>query len=392
MDPKRIRTLLGLAEDASDTDVEAALKDRGLTLEQFEAAHKDAPAKAEDAKPAASEAELPVRHGDKPVILAADRTPKLAPGDGGKLVLAMIRAQNGDAEAAKIVQAALSVVVSTDVPGLMPVAHTNEILGGLEQVDRPLHDAFVERPMPDAGMKISSPSWTTKPLGGWVAEAVDIPSNKPEIGTEEDDVLEWAYGVAMSYAVATRSSPDAIETIYRAAVEDYYSDYEQKIADLLMANDQAGVAGDGLGQSIAAFFADEKYRPRLLVVAPDIYGDLIDEEGTLKYSSGTIGGAVDNSETAGTIAGLRVVVSAHLPAGAELVTHPRAIIHRETSPVRLTSNVIGALKVELGVTSFAAFQLNRPNAIHSLTPPAGAPAGQSEAKRTATRGGKAKAK
>ena len=173
----------------------------------------------------------------------------------------------------------------------------------------------------------------------------------------------------MSYAVATRSSPDAIETIFRAAVEDYYSDYEQKIADLLMANDQAGAAAPGVGAAIAAFFADERYRPRLLVVAPDIYGDLIDEEGTLKYSSGTIGGSVDNSDSAGSIAGLGVVVSAHLPAGAELVTHPRAIIHRETNPIRLTVAVIGALKVELGVTAFAAFQLNRPTrSTRSLRP------------------------
>ena len=221
-------------------------------------------------------------------------------------------------------------------------------------------------------MTFSKPKWTTKPAGGWVAELADIASNKPDIDAQSVTVLEWAYGVALSYAVATRSSPDALESIYREAVKDYYSDVEQKIADALMAVDQPCGVGAGIGAGIAAFYGDERQPPQLLVCAPDIYGDLVDVVDTVPtYATGSVSGA----SLTGTIAGLEVVVSPHLPAGTELITARGVVELRETSPVRLTANVIGALKVELGVTAFAAIDTERPNAVHSLTPAAGAPVG-----------------
>lgn len=299
---------------------------------------------------------------------------------GGELVLSMVRAQTGDKRAARMVEAVLAEIASTDVPGLVPPAYTTDILGELPTV-RPLADRVAaKRPMPATGMTFTKPKWVTKPSGGWVAELADIPSNAPDIDSQDVTVLEWAYGIAMSYAVATRSSPDAIESIFRAAVADYYSDVEQKIADALMSTDQPGGVGAGVGSAIAAFYGDEKTGPDLLVVAPDIYGDLVDAIDTVPtYSAGEVSGA----KLTGTIAGLEVVVSGHLPAGAELVTARGAIELRETSPVRLTANVIGALKVELAATAFASFDVERPNAVHSLTPAAGMEAGESVAKATA---------
>lgn len=306
---------------------------------------------------------------------------------GGELVIAMMLAARGDQNAQRTVEAALSVIDSTDVPGLMPPAYVGSILGE-PTTNRPLADRVaVRRPLPATGMSFTKPKWDTLPEGGWVAENAAIPSNAAGIGTQDVTVLEWAWGIAMSYAVATRSSPDAIESLYRAAVASYYRDVEQKIADLLMANDQATAAGAGIGVGIANYFGDVDDAPDLLVVSPDIYGDLVDVADTVPtYSSGSVTGATMQ----GQIAGLEIVVSPKLPAGTELVTKRGVIELRESSPVRLTANVIGALQVELGVTAFATFDLEIPNGIHSLTPPAGSPSGsarKSEAKRTS---GKAK--
>lgn len=307
---------------------------------------------------------------------------------GGELVLAMVAAQGGDRKAARLVEAVLSEIESTDVPGLMPAAYVSDVIGGSLPAIRPLADRVaVKRPLPATGMQFAKPAWDTKPAGGWVAELAATPSNAPVIDSNDVTILEWAYGVAMSYAVATRSSPDAIEAIFREAVKDYYSDVEQKIADALMAVDQASAAGAGIGAGIAAFYGDELEGPNLLVVAPDIYGDLVDVIDTVPtYSSGAVSGAT----MTGTIAGLEVVVSPHLPAGTELITTRGVVELRESDPVRLTANVIGALKVELGVTAFAAFDTERPNAVHSLTPAAGAPAGTSEAKRTSSKSSSSK--
>lgn len=387
MDPTRLRSLLGLAADATDEQVAEALASRNLTQEQFEAAHPAEETAAEEtaAEEPAAEAELPVQHGRRPTILAsAARGSEVEPGAPGRFVQAMLAlgANPADTSARRIVEAALATVISTDVPGLMPPAYTAAIVGELPS-SRPLADSVaVRRPMPETGMKLTKPKWVTKPAGGWradvpgVGETAEIATNTPEVDPYDVSIMEWAYGVSLSNIVARRSSPDAIEAIYRLAVADYYSDVEQKIADALMANDQAGAAGGGIGGGFAGFFGDEKQAPDLLVVSPDIFGDLINAEGFLMYAGGSVA-----ATGRGSIAGLDVVVSGHLPAGTELVTARGVVELRESSPIRLTANVIGALMVELGVSAFTSIDVERPNAIHSLTPPAGI-SGGSETRRT----------
>lgn len=390
MDPKKLRELLGLAEDATDDQVAEALKSRDLTREQFEAAHKDSgsPEPKPEPKPEPVQPELPaeqeiaVVHG-RPVMLARKAEPKpKKPGELGALVQAMLLAQNGDREAAKIVSAALSVIDSTDVPGLMPKSYVGSVLGSVT-IERALADRVaVRRPLPDVGMAFTKPKWTTLPDGGWVAENAATPSNAPEIGTGDVTILEWAYGVAMSYAVATRSSPDAIESIFRAAVQDYYADVEQKIADTIMGADSPTAAGATMGEGIAAYYTavgKKAPKPNVLLVATDVYGDLFDALVMVPVVQGAAGVSAD---LGGTIGGLEVVVSPFLPDGTEIITTRGAIELRESTPVRLTANVIGALQVELGVTAFASFDVEIPGGFITLTPPAGA-AGTSTAKRTA---------
>jgi HK97 family phage major capsid protein len=380
MDPKNLRERLGLPEDATDEQVEQKLAE--LTKEpEAEPKQEPAPAPKQEPIPEA-EQEIAVVHG-RPVMLARKAEPQAKrPGELGALVQAMLLAQNGDREAAKIVQAALSVIDSTDVPGLMPKSYVGAVLGSVT-IERALADRVaIRRPLPSVGMAFTKPKWTTLPDGGWVAENDPTPSNAPEIGTGDVAILEWAYGVAMSYAVATRSSPDAIESIFRAAVQDYYADVEQKIADTIAANDSPTGAGATLGEGIAAYYAavgKKAPKPNVLLVATDVYGDLFDALVMVPVTQGTTG--VD-ANLGGTIGGLEVVVSPFLVAGTEIVTTRGAIELRETDPVRLTANVIGALQVELGVTAFASFDVEIPGGFITLTPPAGA-AGTSTAKRTA---------
>jgi HK97 family phage major capsid protein len=312
---------------------------------------------------AARARELPVIHAGRP----RDRV-----CSGSELVIHMVRAAGGDRQSARVVEAALSPIASAGVPGLMPPSYVGDILGTTPQ-PRPLADRVaVRRPLPSVGMMFSKPKWTTKPAGGWVAENAATPSNAPAIGKQDVNVLEWAYGVSMSYAVATRSSPDAIETIFREAVKDYYSDAEQKIADLLMANDVPGAVGDKTGDAIAAYYVATKTPPNLLVLSPDVYATLIDSVTTVPTYWDASGAGVSANLT-GSIAGLEIVVSPHLPAATELITARGVVELREDTPVRLTVNVIGALAVELGVTTFATFDLEGvAGSIASITPPAGA--------------------
>jgi hypothetical protein len=246
-----------------------------------------------------------------------------------------------------------------DNPGVMPDTITNDLLGELPDA-RPLADLCRRAALPASGMTIRKPVWTVKPNGGWmVDDAADAPTNTPKIGLHDAAVIQWAYAFRTSQAVAERSSPDFIEAVFRNAVLDYHADVEAKIAAMLAL--EIGV-GTTIGGAVAQVYADTGRVADVLVLAPDAFGDLLDAAGTAagRFSSGSAsagGGAMR-----GNIYGLGVVVSGSLAAGTAFVGVSGAIDFRESQPIRLSANVIGAMQVELGITSFAMFDQELPNA------------------------------
>jgi hypothetical protein len=292
-----------------------------------------------------------------PLVLAADRD--RMPGVSlDAYVGALVRAARGDQSAATIIAAVGPPSFVADNPGVLPPAYTTEILGDLPDI-RALVGICAVRAMPASGMLIRKPTWTTHPAGGWMADdTVPAATNTPRIGLKDVPVRQWAYAFATSQAVAERSSPDFIEAVYRGAIQDYHVDVEAEIAALIVA-DATGTAGS-IGAGVGSIYTSTGRSADLLLCSPDMFGALLDEQGFQRFSSGSAGAGPAGIR--GNIFGLDVVVSGALPAASLIVGVKNAIEFRETQPIRLSANVVGAMQIELGVTCFASFDQELPNA------------------------------
>lgn len=294
----------------------------------------------------------------RPVIRAERRArPRMRPGE---LVQTMVRAERGDGGAQRLLTAALTAVDTSDVPGLLPPSYTSDLLGTID-ADRTLAETFRSAPpLPGTGMAVTKPKWTTLPDGNWVVDGQATPSNAIAIGTQEAFVEQWAFGVLVSYAALERSTPDFAEAIYREAINDYYADVERKIHDELIG--ALGTLTATVGEAVAAFVNARHSRPNVLLVSGDVYGDYIDATGP-GYPLYTTGNVDASGRVAEYIAGLRLVLAPFLGPGTSLVTHTSVIDHRESSPIRVSAQVIGVNSVELGVYSFALFDTDKPGAV-----------------------------
>jgi HK97 family phage prohead protease len=297
-----------------------------------------------------------------PVIIAgADRpTRELI---AGELVALIIRAQHGEPDARRFLEAALTESISTDVSGLLPPTYERTVLGG-KITPRPLYGAFSSRPLPGVGLMVNKPVWTTPPDGQWAATVDDdAHTTKVVVGAQSATVLRWDWAGAIPWVVVQRSDPSIIDEIYAEAVQDWYYDVEAKIYG------EVGAAAPGtsttLGAGIAEFWVASKRSPDVIIVAPDLWGTLADANAlNVAVASGAVSAS---NELRTTYAGIPIVASGALAAGEAILATRRAVDARVTDPVRLTANAIGALNVELAVVGEGLFDTDYPAELLKLS-------------------------
>jgi hypothetical protein len=290
------------------------------------------------------------------VILAtADRDrPELL---AGELVVLLVRAQRGETEARRMIEAALTESISTDVSGLLPPQYERTVIGG-KDVNRPLYTAFRSRPLPGVGLLVSKPKWTTPPNGAWATTVDDdATTSKIVIGAQTADVIRWDWAGAFPWVVVQRSDPSIIDEAFSEAVQDFYLDVEAKVYGELSAA-APGVATT-LGAAIAEFYVatGNQRSPEVIVMAPDVWGAFADA-GALNVALAQ--GGVSGGDLSTSFAGIPAVTSGTLAAGEVILATRRAVDARVTEPVRLTANAIGALNVELAVVGEGLFDTDYP--------------------------------
>jgi HK97 family phage prohead protease len=310
--------------------------------------------------------------GAAPVIIhaAADRPQREL--TAGELVGWIVRAQHGEADARRFLEAALTESISTDVSGLLPPQYERTVIGG-KPTPRPLYGIFSSRPLPGVGLAVNKPKWTTRPDGAWAATVDDdAHSTKVVIGSQAANILRWDWAGAIPWVVVQRSDPSIIDEIYSEAVQDFYLDVETSIAALMAA--AATNAATSLGAAVGAFFTANHRSPEVVVVAPDVWGKLADR-GALQVPVAGASVGVEQYGLTATWGGLPIVASASLAATFGYLATRRALDVRVTDPVRLTANAIGALNVELAVVGEGLFDTDYAGELVEFVPNIPAPTG-----------------
>ena len=282
-----------------------------------------------------------------PIPTIIEKQPALS---ADAFVTHMVKAQLGNNDSARLVEASLDVIDTTGVVGLVPDYYTMQIIGGLSE-NRPLANNVRRAALPASGMTLVKPVWNTTPVGGWIDQNDPTPSNAIAIGNHDVNIAQWAFGVAMTVASLERGVGVA-EATYLQIVRSYYADVETRLASAIV--DAAGDVASGanvlasIGNLSAAVYSDSGRRPDKAYMAPDVWASLLSTEGSLPFT----GGQTSANGLAGSIAGLDIVVTPSLSAGALIVADSSVIELRESSPLQLRANVVGSMQIELGVTSF----------------------------------------
>lgn len=294
-----------------------------------------------------------------PVIMTSPRVEFASAGDFTK---ALIAAERGDRDARLRVEAAITPADTGDAGGLVPPAYVRQIVDGIGDI-RPLASNVRTVAIPGTGMVIKKPKWGTKPVGGWIsAENAAVATNTPTIPPYDVAIEQWAYAFGASVALVERSDPSYVDAVYANAVAAYHGDVETRIATDLEAITNTVVKGstdlESIGKAAADVFAGVKRTPNKCFIAPDVWGGIVTELGTMLIGNG----AGSLGSTAGNILGLDLVVSPDLTAGTIIVGVSSEYELRESAQMRLSANLVGTQTIEFGATSFAAFDLETPTA------------------------------
>jgi HK97 family phage prohead protease len=333
----------------------------------------DAPAPADPEPAVPDETEVAAMSEPSMILAARDRDP--APLGAGELVQLIVRAQHGEPDARRMIEAALvRRRISTDVSGLLPPQYERTVIGG-KPTRRPLYNAFRSRPLPGVGLAVNKPKWTTRPDGAWAANVdADATTSKVVIGAQAANVERWDWAGAIPWVVVQRSDPSIIDEIYSEAVEDFYLDVETRIAAKLTARRRtrrrrsAPRSPRSTRRPAARPGNHRSSRPTYGASSPTES----DRDPPPPAASRLAGG-----RPLGTFGGLPIVAS---PALGRRRSHPRDPPRRRravTEPVRLTANAIGALNVELAVVGEGLFDVDYPNELMALTAPVGGAASSS---------------
>jgi HK97 family phage prohead protease len=273
----------------------------------------------------------------------------------------MVRAQRGNQESTRMLQAALSDLTTTTEPGLVPPAYVDRLLGDTP-ARRPIYDAVRKAPLPSSGMKIIKPIITTDTEGQWISEGDATPSNAFAVGTHEVQVSIWAYGVRLSLPLVERGE-GAAETVFRRGILSWHRSIESALlTDIgLNAGDTVAPGADPV-KSLAAGAAQvmrNNYMADLALVGPDTWEALIPLMGPYAF----MGGSMNATSPYGTVAGLKIVATPLITGDDIFVLDSTQVEARTSEPVQLRVNVVDTLAVELGIAGFAAFDCEAGKAI-----------------------------
>jgi HK97 family phage major capsid protein len=354
-----------------------------------------------------SRAELDAQAGQLVARMATGRTKEPEPMAGrpdfpyrtpGEYVLGYMRTKHGDtAESARFTRA-LADVTTAQTPGLVPPQVTGDILG--EWVARrPSVDAMSKPPLPPVGMEVQRPHITQHVAVAEHAEKGPVASQAFTLDLLKIPVGSYAGGVDVSWELANRSSPGALDVIFRDLVRIYARESDVGAVLGSISGVAQAVAWDGSANALAAAIAAaaveiagnsaENVFPDTVWLGTDAYGvlaGLVDGNGRPMFpylAPANAPGTADLAGNISSIGGLRPVVDPYIAGNTFVVGNSEEVEFYETAgaPVQLSVVDVGVAGYNVGVIGMWAASCVDPLAFCRITypPPAsrGADSGSS---------------
>lgn len=282
----------------------------------------------------------------------------------GQYALAQIQAQRGDGNARDIV-AALDAATTAENIGVVPPTYLRDIIGIIDD-SMPFAMSLEQGVLPASGMKFYRPLLGTQATAAVTAEAVEFDSTDTTITSAEIDVVKIAGANKVSVELLERSDPAYLDVLLR----ELSASWAQK-ADAYAFSIAVGAPGTSTGATLYASIADgiadsfgilRKTPNRFLADTGNFAELLAAVDGSQRplfaaAAPQNAAGLMTQGSTAGTIAGLGLVVDPNIDTGSGVkgvvYSSDAATFYRGPAQ-QIRANVVSTGEVEIGVYGYIA--------------------------------------
>ena len=302
----------------------------------------------------------------------------------GQYLNAQIKALGGDTDARDLV-AALQIATVSENTGTVPPNYLRDVIGVIDS-SRPFIDSIERAPLPASGMKVFTPKLGTQATVAQTAEGVEFSSTDTTVTFQEDTIVKFAGANIVNVELFDRSDPSFADLLVRELAASYAQKTDAYAATI--AADNAGVSsGTSIYKAIADGIADSygvmRFTPNRLMVAPSGGYTNIDFANLLGAVDGSsrplfaaaapqnAGGLISQGSTAGTVAGLQLVVDPNYTGNnvgdkSALVYPSQAMRFHESGTIELRANIVANGRIEIGLYGYVCVVNRYPTAFRAL--------------------------
>jgi HK97 family phage prohead protease len=295
----------------------------------------------------------------------------------GQYALAQIRASQGDSEARDLV-AALDVATTSENIGVVPPTYLRDLIGIIDD-QMPFADSLEQGVLPASGMKFYRPVIGVQATTAITAEGVELDSTDTTITSLEIDVVKIGGANIINAELFERSDPSYVDVLLR----ELAASWAQK-ADAYAFSIAAGAPGSSSGATLYAGIADGiadaygvlRRTPNRFLADTGNFAELlaaVDGSQRPLFAAAApqnAAGLMTQGSTAGTIAGLQLVVDPNLDTGTGvkgMVYASDAATFYRSPAIQIRSTVVANAQYEVGVYGYVACARKYATAFRNIT-------------------------
>lgn len=295
----------------------------------------------------------------------------------GEYVKAQFNAMQGNQDARDLI-AALDVATTTENIGVVPPTYLRDLIGIIDS-SMPFADSIEQGVLPASGMKFYRPVLGAQATTAQTAEGVEFDSTDTAITSKEIDVVKIAGANIVNVELLDRSDPAYLDVLLRELAASWAQKadaYAFSIAASSPGSSSGATLYSAIADGIADAFGVIRKTPNRFLADTGNFGELL---GAVDGSSRPLfaaaapqnaAGLMTQGSTAGTIAGLQLVVDPNIDTGTGVkgvVYSSDAATFYKSPAFQLRSNVVSNGQIEVGIYGYVATCLKYGTAFRNIT-------------------------
>lgn len=295
----------------------------------------------------------------------------------GEYAKAQFNALQGNSDARDLI-AAIETATTSENIGVVPPTYLRDLIGIIDD-SMPFANSLEQGVLPASGMTFYRPILGTQATTAQTAEGVEFDSTDTTITSQAVSVVKIAGANRVTVELLDRSDPSYLDVLLR----ELSASWAQK-ADAYAASIALAGAGISSGASLYAAIADgiadsygivRKTPNRFLADTGNFASLLAAVDGSQRplfaaAAPQNAAGLMTQGSTAGTIAGLGLVVDPNFDTGTgvEGVVYPSDAATMYRSPAfQLRTNHVSTGEIEIGIYGYIATCAKYPTAFRNIT-------------------------